>query len=311
MKSKLFRTYMVVGILVLLGALITPEVYTASPNGSSWAVGNKPVEASIRPQAQDFATEPAGVPSEDSNIVYTYDAAGRLIKVEYSTGTTITYTYDAAGNMLTKEISKKYPTLLLNIPLTKGWNLISVPLNLTSWELGDESIVGDPLNITPKNSITSIYKYNTTSGLFEKCDHFDNWGWWPATGSESFTALESGSGYWVMTQQDCSLTFTGTAPSDLDVPLDAGWNLIGWYSMNEGALGNESEVGNPLNVTPSNSLTSIYRYNTTSALFEKSDHFDDWGWWPATGSENFAKLEPGRGYWVMAQNDAMLKHKVG
>ncbi|RLJ03783.1 MAG: hypothetical protein DRP08_03015, partial [Candidatus Aenigmatarchaeota archaeon] len=66
------------------------------------------------------------------------------------------------------------------ISLTKGWNLISVPLNLTTWELGEEAVVGDPLNVTPKNSLTSIYRYNTTSGLFEKCDHFDNWGWWPA-----------------------------------------------------------------------------------------------------------------------------------
>ena len=83
-------------------------------------------------------------------------------------------------------------------------------------------------------------------------------------------------------------------PPDLDIPLNTGWNLIGWYSTNEAALGEEAVVGNLLNVTPANSLTSIYRYNTTSALFEKSDHFPDWGWYPATGSESFTKLEPGQ-----------------
>ena len=202
------------------------------------------------------------------------------------------------------------PMLTINVSLKSGWNLISAPLNLTTWELGQESVVGDPLNVTPRNSLTSIYRYNTTSGLFEKCDHFDNWGWWQATGSENFTKLEPGSGYWVMAKNDCNLTFTGITPSDLNISLDAGWNLIGWYSMEEALLGEEAVVGDPLNVTPKNSLTSIYRYNTTSGLFEKCDHFDNWGWWQATGSESFTKLEPGRGYWVMAKNECMWRHKI-
>jgi len=57
-------------------------------------------------------------------------------------------------------------------------------------------------------------------------------------------------------------------------------------------------------------LTSIYRYNTTSGLFEKCDHFDNRGWWPATGSEIFTKLEPGRGYWAMAKNDCVWRHEA-
>ena len=209
-----------------------------------------------------------------------------------------------------KALEAFYEMRSYTITLKSGWNLISVPLNLTSWELGNESLVGDPLNVKPKNSLTSIYRYNATSGLFEKCDHFDDWGWWQATGSESFTELEAGRGYWVMAKNDCNLTFTGTAPSDLNVTVKKGWNLIGWYSMEEALLGEESVVGDPLNVTPRNSLTSIYRYNTTSGLFEKCDHFDNWGWWPATGSESFTKLEPGRGYWVMAKNDCVWRHRI-
>ncbi|MCE8425607.1 MAG: right-handed parallel beta-helix repeat-containing protein [Candidatus Methanoperedens sp.] len=196
------------------------------------------------------------------------------------------------------------PQTTYSISLSSGWNLISVPLNLTTWILGDESAVGNPLNVTPPNSLSSIYRFNSTSKLFEKSDHITNWGWWPAAGPVKFTELEPGRGYWVMAQQDCALTFTGTTPSDLDIPLKPGWNLIGWYSMNEAVLGEESVVGNPLNVTPANSLTSIYRFNSTSDLFEKSDHIADWGWWPAAGPVKFTDIEPGRGYWVMANIDA-------
>jgi len=198
----------------------------------------------------------------------------------------------------------------ININLHTGWNLISVPVNLTSWQLGNESIVGDPLNVTPKNSLTSIYRYNTTSGSFEKCDYFDNWGWSPSTGSENFTQLEPGRGYWVMANQDCVLTFDGTGPVDLDIILNENWNLVGWYSMSEALLGEETMIGDPLNVIPKNSLTSIYRYNATVGSFEKCDHFPDWGWGTATGSEGFISLEPGKGYWIMAENECVWKHEV-
>jgi hypothetical protein len=196
------------------------------------------------------------------------------------------------------------------ISLVKGWNLISAPLSLTTWELGPESVVGDPLNVTPKNSLTSIYRYNSSTGLFEKCSHYDGWGWHPATGSENFTKLEPGIGYWVMAKDNCNLTFTGTEPSDLNITLNNGWTLIGWYSMQEALLGEEAVVGDPLNVTPKNSLSSIYRYNSSTGLFEKCSHYDDWGWYPATGSESFTELEPGRGYWVMAKNGCVWMHEV-
>jgi len=244
--------------------------------------------------------------STNNSWIYTPDATEsglKVVKVTISDGSPLSR--DTIEIRIVYVLSENYTT-----SLTAGWNLISVPLNLTTWELGEEAAVGDPLNVTPKNSLTSIYRYNTTSGLFEKCDHFDDWGWWPATGSENFTKLEPGRGYWVMAKNDCNLTFTGTAPSDLNVTVKKGWNLIGWYSMEEALLGEESVVGDPLNVTPKNNLTSIYRYNATSGLFEKCDHFDNWGWWQATGSESFTELEPGRGYWVMAKNDCVWRHKV-
>ena len=241
-----------------------------------------------------------------------FNATDLTPETSYTIGTR---TVDAAGNINQTYVNDTATTLpatgttiQVTISLDSGWNLISAPLNLTTWQLGQESVVSDPLNVTPKNSLTSIYRYNTTSELFEKCTHYDNWGWAPATGSGSFTELEPGRGYWVRAENDCNLTFTGTAPSGQDVPLDADWNCIGWYSTSAAVLGEEASVGDPLNVTPENSLTSIYRYNTTSGSFEKCSHYDNWGWAPATGSESFTELEPGRGYWAMAESNCVWNH---
>ena len=228
-----------------------------------------------------------------------------------------TRTADTAGNInqtwmndTATTLPAPCTTIQLTIPLNSGWNLISAPLNLTTWELGEETAAGDPLNVTPENSLTSIYRYNTTSELFEKCTHYAGWGWAPATGSESFAELEPGRGYWVMAKNDCDVTFTGTAPSDMSLPLDANWNCIGWYSTSEALLGEETAAGDPLSVTPENSLPSIYRYNTTSGLFEKCTHYANWGWEHATGSESFTELEPGRGYWAWAENDCVWNHET-
>ena len=48
-----------------------------------------------------------------SAVNYSYDASGRLIKVDYGNGTAITYTYDPAGNILSKNIAAASPNLTI------------------------------------------------------------------------------------------------------------------------------------------------------------------------------------------------------
>lgn len=42
-------------------------------------------------------------------VNYTYDAAGRLIRADYGSGTSIAYTYDAAGNLLSRMVTTPPP----------------------------------------------------------------------------------------------------------------------------------------------------------------------------------------------------------
>jgi len=38
-------------------------------------------------------------------VNYSYDDAGRLIKVDYGNGQSISYTYDKAGNLLSRQVA--------------------------------------------------------------------------------------------------------------------------------------------------------------------------------------------------------------
>jgi len=46
----------------------------------------------------------AAVSAPAQNVRYTYDAAGRLTRVDYGEGRSIGYAYDAAGNLLRREV---------------------------------------------------------------------------------------------------------------------------------------------------------------------------------------------------------------
>ena len=204
MKSKLFRTYMVVGILVLLAALITQGVYTAQPEGSSWVEGNRPVEASIPPQAQDFATEAAEVPFGGPAAVYSYDAAGRLIKVEYSTGTTITYTYDAAGNMLRREIFGTLFNVTITTPESRTYSNTCVRLNFT---VEPEGTALDWIGYSLDGGANVTIAGNTTVGGLSEGGHSivvyanDTWGNMAASNIVFFTIhpgdIDFGGKVWI------------------------------------------------------------------------------------------------------------------
>ena len=56
-----------------------------------------------------------------ANVDYTYDAAGRLIKVDYGNGSIVNYTYDKAGNLLTRLVqSASSGPLITSITVANG-----------------------------------------------------------------------------------------------------------------------------------------------------------------------------------------------
>ena len=45
-----------------------------------------------------------------ARVNYTYDAAGRLVRVEYEGGPSIVYVYDSAGNLLSRTVTAAQPS---------------------------------------------------------------------------------------------------------------------------------------------------------------------------------------------------------
>jgi uncharacterized protein (TIGR03437 family) len=54
---------------------------------------------------------PASLFGGAATINYTYDAAGRLTKVDYGNGTSVSYTYDNAGNLTSRQVGGSGPTI--------------------------------------------------------------------------------------------------------------------------------------------------------------------------------------------------------
>ncbi len=74
--------------------------------------------SAISPEGEGSAThseEPRSAATEANTIAYTYDDAGRLLRVDYGNGTAITYTYDDAGNLLQREVVRAFVEFLPNV----------------------------------------------------------------------------------------------------------------------------------------------------------------------------------------------------
>jgi YD repeat-containing protein len=53
-------------------------------------------------------------------VNYTYDAAGRLVKVDYGNGSTISYTYDKAGNLLSRSVKASSGPAISSVTVANG-----------------------------------------------------------------------------------------------------------------------------------------------------------------------------------------------
>ncbi len=131
------------------------------------------------------------------------------------------------------------------ISLDAGWNMVSIPV------------------IPADASVDAIFGDNITKPVYE----YD-------AGYKSVTTLEPKKGYWVLADSPADIEITGTVPSDLEVTVVPGWNMIGPVSSN-------AQVSSFTDIIP-----PVYKYDA--------------------GYKSVTVLEQTEGYWVLASVETTL-----
>ena len=128
------------------------------------------------------------------------------------------YDFDNQADSYPLMVPPEY--LSLEIPLNKGWNLISIPIRAFNFSLEHllESISGkwdrvflyDTMDTSPWKSF-SIYRpesFNEIEGIDHK------------------------TGFWInITEEDATLVVDGMCLTTTSIPLYAGWNLVGYPTL--------------------------------------------------------------------------------
>lgn len=119
--------------------------------------------------------------------------------------------------------------------------------------------------------------------------------------------MEPWRGYWFETNQSCNVTFVGRVEKhNASVNLIVNRTDVSWLSLSDVVLPTGGEPPYyPFFVNPVDSIERLYRFDSSIQEFRKTDHYNGWGWWPATDSDDFISIEPGRGYYVKVNQNAV------
>ncbi|MCK4521707.1 MAG: hypothetical protein KAU20_03970 [Nanoarchaeota archaeon] len=163
-----------------------------------------------------------------------------------------------SNNLFTKDLGEAL--IGFNISLSKGWNLISSPLNFTNI-----TEVFNPI----EPYFVSLFSYDNKEKEFFEANPFTFEG-----------PFDSRGGAWLKVSENTTLNITGDEwPMLANIPLFQGWNLIGYPSLNETEI-NNSDLKNHTIFTYINNSWLSYAPDKPSFL------------------NTLKKLIPGYGYWV-------------
>lgn len=173
-----------------------------------------------------------------------------------------------------REINVVLDTPSFEIPLKKGWNLISLPL------------------VQSDTSITSVL--SSIAGNYDKVMWFNtSEGKWHST-DDDLTDLDHTMGFWIHMKTDDILIVNGDIPNSTSVQLYNGWNLVGNPSFCNHEIDEifGSIVGN---------YTAIQWYDAS----DKSDHWKHYNDNKPPNLNDLTYITNCRGYWVYAKEDCV------
>ena len=198
------------------------------------------------------------------------------------TNATLVFDENPSGEQV--DISLTFTVLL---GLSKGFNLISIPI-----ELDDFLLSSDPFNGTPQDCVEKLFRYNSSLQQYQSAIRDADFGW---GSGEGLSSVEGGRGYWIKTASNCNVSLSGTESRSLTISLKEGFNLIGWYSHEPTPLENLTFTTNETDC-----VVRLYQYNETISQYGVAFRDPQFGW---GSSQGVNALNPGRGYWLRTDRD--------
>ncbi|MGD2070689.1 MAG: RHS repeat-associated core domain-containing protein, partial [Gemmatimonadota bacterium] len=176
-------------------------------------------------------------------------------------------------------------TSLDEVVLVAGLNLSSLPK--------------EPPDPSPSAVFAPIAGQTSAVYAYDACDAADPWKVWdPADPAGSdLGAVDHTDGLWIAATAGTTLPVEGTQPPTTEIPLCAGWNLVGYPLAQARA--------------PEVALASIADRLVRVFGYEAADPADPWEVYdPAVPvwASDLTLMQPGRGYWVLVSADATLRY---
>ncbi len=160
------------------------------------------------------------------------------------------------------------------IPLYKGWNLISISLEL------DNSSIERVLKSIEGN-YDAVRWYNSS-------DFQDPWKQYKVDKpfGNDLKDLDHTMGLWIYMKEDDILVITGELPTSTTITLKKGWNLVGYPSLTARSL--------------TDALSSISSKYDVVFHYDRTDTSDSW---KQDLDGDLIEMRPGKGYWIHAKED--------
>jgi hypothetical protein len=157
------------------------------------------------------------------------------------------------------------PTSISQIPLSSGWNLISLPV-----QPADTTITSVLLGIAGSYQVVWGYT-NQSWKLYDPND----------PDGSTLTTMAAGNGYWINMTAAGTLSLSGSTPSS-SVSLLAGWNLVGYSG---------TSCGTATSVLSSIASTVQVSWGYAGQAWKVYDPKDPAG-------STLTQLCPNNGYWI-------------
>lgn len=243
-------------------------------SGVYYRVDNGPAVAMQRVGTTDYyegALDASGMSGPHTVAVTATHSAGQWADDGYSTEVYF------AGSVPRREAPGcECLSRTMTVPLSAGWNLVSVPLSTGS--------------SAPRDIFASIQGGYDIAYAYDGRYADAPWkGYSPAApaGANDLTRLVAGQGFWLHVERDTTWTVTGTVPSTISATLTVGWNLVGYAG----------KTWEPLTRT----LASLVGACDLVGGYEAAENAHPWRWYdPAAPAilNSLSAMEPGKGYWV-------------